>query len=272
VTAEPGDGPGAAERGEPEIVVLDDAPALAQEAAERIRVGLLAAIADRGVVHFALSGGSSPIATYRVLAGRTDIPWAGVHLWWVDDRFVPPDHPDSNVAVVLDTLLRANADTVHGATIPAANVHPAPVLAGLQAGHDAGRVAAAYAEEILRHVPSPGGRPMFDVMLLGVGPDGHVMSVFPGSPALAADAPLALAVPAPQEVGPHLPRITLRAHVADDAQVLLVLIPDGAKSAIAARALEGERDVTSVPAQVARRAGATWLLTRAAAADLRGRA
>jgi len=263
---------GGTERGEPEIVVLDDATALGQEAAERVVAGLLAAIADRGVAHFAVTGGASPIALYRVLAGRTDIPWAAVHLWWGDDRFVPPDHPDSNVALVRDTLLRANAETVHGAAIPAANVHPVPILAGLQAGHAAERVAAAYAEEILRHVPSPGGRPMFDVMLLGVGPDGHVMSAFPGSPAVAPNAPLALAVPAPQEVGPHLPRITLRAHVADDARVLLVLIPDGGKAAIAARALQGELDVTSVPAQVARRGGATWLLTTAAAAQLRERA
>jgi len=263
---------GPAERGEPEVVVIDDPAGLARSAAEHIGAALRAAVADRGTAHFAITGGSSPIALYGVLADRPDIPWGNVHLWWVDDRFVPPDHPDSNVAVVRDTLLRADSDAAHGAAIPAANVHPFPILAGLQAGHDAEWVADAYAEEILRHVPSRDGRPAFDVMLLGVGPEGHVMSVFPGSPALAADAPLALAVPAPRDVTPHLPRVTLRAHIADDAGTLLVVIPDGAKAAVAARALEGERNERAVPAQVARRAGATWLLTRAAAADLRRRA
>jgi len=268
--SEPGSGTGAFERGEPEVVVLDDATALAGEAADRIGAGLRAAVAAHAAAHFALTGGSSPIATYRVLAGRMDIPWPAVHLWWVDDRFVPPDHPESNVAVVHDTLLRADSETVHGAAIPAANVHPFPIVAGLHAGSDAERVADAYAEEILRHVPSREGRPAFDVMLLGVGPDGHVMSVFPGSPALAPDAPLALAVPAPREIEPHLPRVTLRASAADDAGMLLVIIPDGAKAAITSRALGGPRDVSVIPAQVARRAGATWMLTREAAAELRG--
>jgi len=250
--------------------VLDDGAALSREAADRIGAALAAAVAARGAAHLALTGGSSPIATYRVLAGRADIRWPAVHLWWADDRFVPPDHPDSNVAVVRDALLRADAETVHGAAIPAANVHPVPVLAGLQVGHGPERVAEVYADEILRHVPAPEGRPVFDVMLLGVGPDGHVMSVFPGSPALAADAPLALGIPAPRHVGPHVPRVTLRASAADDARALLVVIPDAAKAAVAARILEGPRDPWTLPAQVARRSGATWLLTREAAAALRG--
>jgi 6-phosphogluconolactonase len=254
--------------GEPTVVIYDDADALASAAADRITAALDEAVRDRGVAHFAVSGGSSPVATYRVLADRQDIPWAAVHLWWADDRLVPPDHPESNTALVLDTLLRVDVETVHGAAIPATQVHPFPMLAGLQGGHGADWVADAYAEEILRHVPAPDGRPQFDVMLLGLGPDGHTMSAFPGSPALAADAPLVLAVPAPEHLSPHLARVTLRAHVADDARSLLMLVPDGAKAGSVERVLEGQRDEGAFPAQVARRAGAFWLLTRAAAALL----
>ncbi len=257
-----------AEVGEPTVVIYDDADALALAAADWITHALDEAIRERGVAHFAVAGGSSPVATYRVLADRQDIPWAAVHLWWVDDRLVPPDHPASNTALVLDTLLRVDIETVHGAPIPAAQVHPFPILAGLQGGHGADWVAEAYAEEILRHVPAPDGRPRFDVMLLGLGPDGHTMSAFPGSPALAPDAPLVLAVPAPEHLEPHLARVTLRAHVADDARTLLMLVPDGAKAGILERVLEGKRDEAALPAQVARRAGASWLLTRAAAALL----
>jgi 6-phosphogluconolactonase len=253
---------------EPTIVIYNDADALALAGADWITHALDDAVRERGVAHFAVSGGSSPVATYRVLADRHDIPWAAVHLWWVDDRLVPPDHPESNTALVLDTLLRVDLDTVHGAAIPAAQVHPFPILAGLQGGHGPDWIASTYAEEILRHVPAADGRPRFDVMVLGVGPDGHTMSVFPGSPALALDAPLVLAVPAPEHVGPHLARVTLRAHVADDARALLALVPDGAKSRIVARVLGGERDEAALPAQVARRAEAFWLLTRAAAALL----
>ena len=258
--------------GEPEIVVLPDAAALASAAADRIVDALGAAVRERGAAHFAVCGGSSPVAAYRELAARRTVaPWHDVHLWWVDDRFVPPDHPESNVALVRATLLEADAETVRGADVPAGNVHMFPVLAALEGGHDAEWAARTYEEEILRHVPSSGGRPLFDVMLLGVGVDGHVMSLFPGSPGLRDDAPLALAVPAPDRVGPHLPRVTLRGAVADDARLLLVIVPDGAKASIVAEALTGPTDPLAVPARIARRAGATWMLTRDAAAQL-GRA
>lgn len=255
---------------EPQILVLDDAATVAAAGADRVAQALQASVAGRGAAHFAVTGGSSPLGLYRLLAGRHDIAWGAVHLWWSDDRFVPPDHPESNVVTVRDTLLRAGEVASHGAEVPATNVHPFPIAAAIQASHDAEWTARAYADEILRHVPAlDGERPVFDVMLLGVGADGHVMSAFPGSPALSPDAPLALAVPAPRHVEPHLPRVTLRLRVADDARTLLVIVPDGAKAEVVARVLEGPRDEAALPAQVARRAGATWLLSREAAARLR---
>jgi 6-phosphogluconolactonase len=264
-------GPGAGrERGEPEVVLFADPTAVAVAGAERIAVALAAAAAQRGVAHFAVCGGSSPIGLYRELATRhADIPWQAVHLWWVDDRYVPPDHPDSNVALVGATLLGVDGMAARGAAVPAANVHPFPIAEAIDGGHDAAWAARSYGEEILRHVPAVDGRPVFDVMLLGVGPDGHVMSVFPGSAAMAGDAPLALAVPVPAGVAPHLERVTLRAAAADDARLLLVVVPDGSKAPVVAAALEGPSDAATLPARIARRAGAVWLLTREAAAELR---
>lgn len=255
-------------RGEPEILIFDDPDALAAEAASRVASALSVATEENGTAHFALTGGSSPVALYRLLAARADVPWERVHLWWGDDRLVPAEHPESNFGLVRDTLLRADAETVHGAAVPAPNVHPFPIAEGLAEGRTPEWIAQAYAQEVERHVRSVEGRPRFDVMLLGVGPDGHIMSAFPKGPAIVPDAPLALAVPAPTAAEPHLPRLTLRAHVADDAATLLVLVPDGSKAAVVARILEGQRDEADLPAQVARRAGATWLLTEASAQAL----
>jgi 6-phosphogluconolactonase len=259
-------------RGEPDIVVIDTAEELAESAAERIASALSEAVATRGAAHFVAAGGTSPVATYRVLA-RTPlgIPWAGVHLWWGDDRYVPPDHPQSNAGLVLATLLEADEETTRGADIPAENVHTWPVAEAIEGGHDAEWAAAEYAEEVLRHVPADDGRPVFDVVLLGVGPDGHVMSLFPGSPGLEPDAPLTLAVPAPTHTEPHLPRVTFRGSVTEDARTLMVLVNDPMKADVVAGLLGGPRDPEVYPGEIARRRGATWLLTRDCAAWLLGR-
>lgn len=258
--------------GEPEILVFDDEEQLAESAAERVAGGLAAAIEARSVAHFAVCGGSSPVGLYRALARRPlGIDWPAVHLWWVDDRYVPPDHPESNVALVNGTLLEADEEKTRGAAIPAANVHEWPIAEAIEAGRDAEWVAGEYAEEVLRHVPATDGRPVFDVMLLGVGPDGHVMSLFPGSPGLEPGAPLTLSVPAPTHVEPHLPRVTFRGSVADDARMLLVPVTDPMKAEVVAGLLGGPRDPGVYPGEIARRRGATWFLTRECAIWLLGR-
>jgi 6-phosphogluconolactonase len=279
VTADPVRAPGATspagstpdDRGEPEITVFDTAEALADGAAEWIASALSDAIDARGAAHFALAGGSSPVATYRVLARRDlGVQWPAVHLWWSDDRYVPPDHPQSNAGLVLATLLEADEEKTRGADVPAHNVHEWPIAEAIEAGHDADWAASEYAEEVLRHVPAVDGRPVFDVLLLGVGPDGHVMSLFPGSPGLQPDAPLTLAVPAPTHVEPHLPRVTFRGSVADDARNLLVLVNDPMKANVVAGLLGGPRDPGVYPGELARRRGANWLLTRDCALWLLG--
>jgi 6-phosphogluconolactonase/glucosamine-6-phosphate isomerase/deaminase len=114
---------------------------------------------------------------------------------------------------------------------------------------------------------SPDGVPIFDVMLLGVGPDGHIMSVFPGSELFDSDAWVA-AVPAPTHVEPHIARISLTPRVLETARLALV-VSHGAGKAEIMRTLFGEQhDVRRWPAQLARREGAVWFLDRAAAAKL----
>jgi 6-phosphogluconolactonase len=127
----------------------------------------------------------------------------------------------------------------------------------------------AYAEEVAAMVPRDGhGDPIFDLLLLGVGPDGHVLSCFPGSPALAPDAPLTLGIEAPTHVEPHLARVTFRGRVIRAARHVLVLAPGAAKADVLRRILEGPVDHAALPAQLAVVAQATWLLDRAAAVQL----
>lgn len=274
---------------EPEVVVLPDAEAVADAAADRVVAALRAAIAARGEAHLGLTGGSSAAPLYARLAGgerRDAVPWSAVTLWWDDERYVPRDHPASNAGLVEATLLRSGehdgqsgdggsgsdveAGIEPGVAVPAANVHPFPVAAAIAGDRGAPWAAAQYAAELRRRVPADaGGWPILDLILLGVGADGHILSCFPGSPALADDAPLALAVPAPTAVEPHLPRLTLNPRVVAAARGVLVMASGAGKAAILRQVLVGPRDVRRLPAQYARRVGATWLLDRAAAGELR---
>jgi 6-phosphogluconolactonase len=128
--------------------------------------------------------------------------------------------------------------------------------------------AQRYADDLDRHVPSArGGVPRFDVLLSGLGPDGHMMSIFPGSPALAPDAPIALAIPAPVHVEPKLPRVTLSARVLAQAGSVLMMSTGASKAEIVASVLGDKSEPSRWPAQSALLANATWLLDVAAAAQ-----
>jgi 6-phosphogluconolactonase len=259
---------------EPELVVLPDPEACARVVASAIIDGLGAAIATRGVAHWATTGGSTPAGIYREVVGpefRDRVDWRRVHVWWGDDRFVPRRDLLSNVLDV-DAILRA-PDI--GVGIPPANVHPIPVDEALHGGHGPDWAAARYAEELRSAGPAasgtgaaaPGEWPAFDIVLLGMGPDGHVLSVFPES--AAWDAPdVVLPVPAPTHVEPHVPRVTLHPSVLDAAADLLMVVWGAAKAGILATVLGPLREERRWPAQRARRAGATWIVDAAAAAGL----
>ena len=219
--------------GEPTIEVLPDAAAAAAAAAMHMAQALADAVRERGRADWAVTGGSAAVPIYLSLAAspmRDLVPWDRVHVWWGDDRMVPRDHPLSNRLPLDQVLLRAtgpaglsgsgeDARDAHvgaeaGVPLPEANIHGIPIdlALGRAANTDeAAREAAATYASALKAAPlgrDSEGFPVLDVVWVGVGPDGHVLSVFPGSPLLDSTA-WASAVSAPTHVEPHVERVSL---------------------------------------------------------------
>jgi 6-phosphogluconolactonase len=285
-TEQPEPGP-AASLGEPDVRILPDEVAVAVAAAELVLTNLREGVAERGRADLLLTGGSSAVNLYRVLAeaGQDAVDWGKVHLWWGDERFVPYDHPQSNSRLGVTMLLRSNAhggesgegDTgtdaeagrIAGVRVPVEQVHPIPVGDAIRDGRGAEVAAAGYAALLAAQgPPAVAGIPVFDVVLLGLGGDGHILSVFPDSPALAPDAPLVMAIPAPGHIEPHLERVTLNPRVLDVARRIVVMVPRGDKAEICAAVLGDARDPRRWPGQLARRASAVWFLDGGAASLL----
>jgi 6-phosphogluconolactonase len=273
---------------EPTVVTLADAEACSIAAAERIVEILDVAIDDRGEAHWATTGGSTPGAIYRHLALgplRGELDWRKVQLWWTDERFVPIDHPQSNAKIAFDLLLdteafsgesgtgESGADVIAGRApgvpIRRDHVHPFPVGAAIGEGRDPDWAAARYVEELRADGPdeSDEGVPAFDLMLLGMGPDGHLLSVFPNSSAFDTDA-WAVGIPAPTHVEPHLPRVTLNPRLVTAAREVIMVTHGPAKAQILRDVLQGPLDPRRLPSQLARRPGATWIIDRAVASLL----
>jgi 6-phosphogluconolactonase len=270
--------------GEPEVIVMPDPEGCSHEAAGRAAALLDDAIAARGRAHWATTGGSTPAGIYRHLAEpplRDVVDWENVELWWGDDRFVPRDHPLSNFKVAADALLDFAAlsnesgtgsygldvagGRLPGAPIHATSIHPIPVTEAIGEGRDVEWCAARYAEMLRADGPTQEtGWPAFDLVLLGLGPDGHVLSVFPGSDAFDRTE-LAIGVPAPTHVEPHVPRVTLNPAVLAAARSIIVVVQGDAKAQVLADILHGEREPRRLPGQLARRTGAVWIVDEAAA-------
>ena len=272
---------------EPEVVVLADPDAVASEAAQRIAATLSTAVSERGRADWATTGGSAPSGIYRLLAVpplRDDVPWESVHLWWGDDRYVPDDHPLSNVQAAEQILLNATAlagasgtggepldirlGIAAGAPIPTKQVHPFRMADAIGEGRGPAWAAARYDTELRNSgIATRDGWPVFDLVLLGVGPDGHVLSVFPDSEAFDS-TDWVLPIPAPSHVEPHVSRATLNPAILDVAREVLVVVMGESKAPIVGTIFGNERDTRSWPAQLVRRDGVTWLLDEAAAASL----
>jgi 6-phosphogluconolactonase len=268
--------------GEPERVVVADARAAADAAAERIAASLAEAVAARGRADWATTGGSSVVGIYRALADtdlRNRVPWSAVHVWWGDDRYVPRDHPLSN-AKPFDDIMLALAYTQGGEVglgtigaptpvpIPLDQVHVFPTSAAIGEARGATWCASQIADDLRTSGPAAvDGWPVFDVLLLGVGPDGHLLSVFPGSPALASQD-LALAVPAPTHVEPHVERVTLNPALVGVARRVIAVVTGEAKAEVIGEIFSSSIEPSRLPAQLAHRAGATWILDQAAASRL----
>jgi 6-phosphogluconolactonase len=158
-----------------------------------------------------------------------------------------------------------------GVPLPAENVHPFRAGEAIGRGAGAASCAAALADELrAAGLPEENGWPVFDLVLLGLGPDGHILSVFPGSAALQATE-LALAIPAPTHIEPHVERVTLNPAIVGVARQVIVVVYGADKAAVVADVLGSERDPSRLPAQLARREGAVWILDEAAASRLPGR-
>jgi 6-phosphogluconolactonase len=277
--------------GEPRIHVLHDPDETARAAAEAIAGGLRDAIERRGQAFWAVTGGSTAVGIYQALASpplRDSVRWDLVHAWWADDRYVGRDHPLSNVLPFDQVLLSASAraglsgtgaDAAQvdagiepGVPMPLENVHAPPIAWAIGRGGGAAQAALEYDAELRRAGPPSGetGFPVFDVIFVGIGPDGHLFSVFPNSELFDANAWVS-AVPAPTHVEPHVARISMHPGILAAARQVVVVTHGAAKASILETLFGPERDVRHWPAQLAIREGAEWFVDRAAAASLPAR-
>jgi 6-phosphogluconolactonase len=241
-----------------QVIAVDDPAALARTAAERV-LARIAANSDRAAI--CLTGGSSPRQLYRLLATdpyRSQIPWQRVHWFIGDERFVPPNDPLNNMCMARQTFLDLCA--------PAANIHPIPTDTA-----DPEQAARAYELELKLFygaaVLDP-ARPLFDMVLLGVGLDGHTASLFPDYPAVEETSRWVVGVPE-AHVEPFVPRVTLTLPALNSCREMLFEISGSDKRAILTRVLDGE----SLPASRAHAMGETiWLVDKAALPEnFRGR-
>jgi 6-phosphogluconolactonase len=241
------------------VATYRDAEELIAAAGDRLADAIEAALAARGRALVVLTGGGNGIALLKRLgehAGRID--WTKVHLFFGDDRFVAADDDERNDKQARDALL-GRID------IPAANVHAMPASDG-DCGDDLDAAAQAY-QEVLAANAEPGQpAPDFDVHLLGMGPEGHVNSLFPDTPAVREETRLVVGVPDSPKPPPRRITLTLPA-IRRSRQVWLVV--SGAAKAEAVAAAIGGADPVSVPAAGAvGREETLWLLDAAAAAQL----
>jgi 6-phosphogluconolactonase len=231
----------------PEIVVLPDLPAITREAAERFVTLTRSAIASHGRFSVALSGGSTPKPLYEMLVTQP-IEWQHVHIFWGDERCVPPDHPDSNYRMAQHALL-------WHIDIPTQNVHR------LQGELDPVQAAQRYETELRAFF---GPQPRFDLILLGMGPDAHTASLFPGTAALHEQHHLAAANYVEKL---HTTRITLTFPVINAAANVIFLIAGTDKAAALRSVRHGPHNPDQFPAQgVTPMTGRViWLVDQAAA-------
>jgi 6-phosphogluconolactonase len=244
------------------LTVVADEEAVARTSAERITALIEEALSAFGPATVCLTGGSTPRRLYELLADDTEpwrgrIEWSRVHLFWGDERHVPPDHEDSNFGM-------ANRALVSRVPVPASQVHR-------MRGEipDADEAARLYEQELAEGFRAAGRTDQtFDVMLLGLGEDAHIASLFPGSPVLE-ERERRTAAPRVARLGAF--RITLTPPALLDARRILLIVAGESKADAVAAALEGPDDVSRWPAQLLRAAGdrVEWIIDPLAARHLR---
>jgi 6-phosphogluconolactonase len=241
-----------------QVITVSDPAALAKTAAERL-LARIAANPDR--VAIGLTGGSSPKELYQLLATdpyRSRIPWDRVHWFIGDERFIPADDPLNNMGTARRIFLDRFA--------PKANIHPIPTDTATP-----DEAARRYEDELKSFFGSDvldPARPLFDTVLMGVGPDGHTASLFPNFPAIEETRRWVVGVPK-ANVEPFVPRVTLTLPALGSCREMLFEVAGPEKRAILTRVLDGE----NLPAGRAHSTGETiWLVDKAALPEnFRGR-
>ena len=236
------------------ILIFDDADALAREAARRFTVAAGRAVDAGAMCRVALAGGHTPLATYRILAAEPyvySVHWPSLQIFWGDERFVPHDHPESNYGAAQGALL-------DHLPVPPGGVFPVPTDAG-----NPGTAAAAYQQtlvETLETLP-----PELDLVLLGLGADGHTASLFPGALPEVDGGTLVAATHSPAGI-PE--RVTFTPSLLNAARQVLFLVSGESKAEALEQVLRAKEPDPSLPATLVRpvHGKVTWLVDRAAAA------
>lgn len=244
----------------PEIRTLTTPQELFAAAAEEVVRTANEAVAQRARFTIVLSGGSTPKSLYNLLAtnARTALPWDRMFFFWGDERHVPPTDPDSNYRMADETLLSK-------IPVPAGNVFRIKAE-----NPDAAAVAEAYEQTILKFFQLKSGEvPNFDLILLGMGPDGHTASLFPGTTALQEKSHLVVANWV-EKMKTH--RITLTLPVLNAARCVTFLVSGTDKASVLRAVLEEDVPAEQYPSKLVRPAAGKliWLMDRAAASQLKG--
>jgi 6-phosphogluconolactonase len=247
----------------PELAVCASADELAQDAAGRLAATLVSALAVRPFAHVAVTGGSILERTFAALAAlptRDEVEWHRVHVWWGDERFVPADSDDRNDEA-------AFAAGLGELPLDPALVHRMPSTDSGY-GDDVDAAARQYAETLATADPanSTGGVPNFDIVMLGIGPDGHCASLFPGHPGTRVlDRPVIGLTDSPK---PPPARLSLTFPALDTAREICFVASGPSKADAVAAALSGA-DPTDVPSAGPKGRDRTlWLIDEDAAAKL----
>lgn len=242
-------------------IIVESSPAdLSRAAAKRFVQTVAESQRQHGSACVALSGGSTPRALFTLLASdeyANKLDWQAVDIFWGDERTVPPDHSDSNYRMAHETLLSK-------LPVPEARIHR------MRGEIDPVAAAADYSLVLQQvfELTEANAIPRFDLILLGLGPDGHTASLFPHTSALDVRDQLVVANPVPQQ---QTTRLTLTVPVLQAATHVHFLVAGQDKAPAVHRAIEGAWDPAETPSQYLRNANGhvTWLLDTAAAADLR---
>jgi 6-phosphogluconolactonase len=243
-----------------EIRILPDGAAIARRAAQEFVQAAADAVRTRGSFNVALAGGSTPKALYRLLVNdaalRSQLPWDKMHVLFGDERHVPPDHPDSNFRMATEAMISKSP------------MKPEQVTRIKGEYPDAGQAALEYEKALREYFKLKDGEyPRFDLVLVGMGNEGHTLSLFPGTKALHADGRIAVR----NWVGKlYAERITLTAPAASNAARVIFMVTGADKGPALKAVLEGPFEPEQLPAQLLRPKNGKllWLVDTAAGSML----